>query len=184
MVLNACRKVVPDEAPFFIDVTPEDHCLELECFANVDQQVAVKGGSAQYGWLVQVFPRVLAEFEFHAIWLRNSRAPVDITPRIPAYPGAEAERVVLFLPDPGTRYTGSLVPNIQFSLKDDPRIHEYVQARNHFLEQFKAGEIESTMSARRRLLELQTRLRWKPHRNDRCPCGSREKFKNCHGKAR
>ena len=108
-IIRECAKVVPDPHPFFIAVNPLPWCEALQCFPNVERQISEKGGRIQYGWLVQIFPRVLMEFEFHAIWLQNDETPVDITPSMPHCPGGVAETVHLFLPDNKKTYTGKRV---------------------------------------------------------------------------
>lgn len=117
-ILSYCAKITKNPKLVFIEPEPDDQAALGKCFSNVQKRIQTHGGMIQYGWLVQVFPRVVVEFEFHAVWKKNTDELVDITPQTPPYPGGTAEKVVLFLPVQDKEYTGIQIANLQFSLNN------------------------------------------------------------------
>ena len=176
-----CQQLSPGQRPVFVGVTPIDHCKRGECFGNVAQQVAIDGGTRVLGWLIQVFPRVLAECEFHAIWRRDDAKLVDITPRIPFHPGVAAETVGLFLPDPSATYQGQKTSNILYSLASTPKAKAVAELSALFKDAFDAMDWVAADRYRQELVRRREALGWTPERRDPCPCGSRQRYGDCHG---
>ncbi len=187
-ILKTAKKVCSKHKPFFISVTPTEQAQPMNCFENVEHQIHLKGGSAVYGWCIYVWPRVLCEFEFHSLWRSPTGELFDISPR------RDKELDCLFLQDDELQYTGLRIPNVRFSLSSSPLVKEYIDAagaRDAIIVESQTPysstaliNKEKFINAKDRLAHAQLQLEnsWQPNRNDHCPCGSRKKFKNCHGK--
>jgi hypothetical protein len=178
-IIRLCSKVVAEPEPFFIDVTPLPGFDPLQCFPNVSRQVWEHGGQRLSGWLVHIFPRVLAEFQFHAIWLQTNGTPLDITPTMPHCPGGVAEKVHLFLPDPNKSYKGQRVTNLQLALSKSTPVMRYLEASKKFEAAVSGGKQSNILTLAQAAENARQGLNWQPQPNDPCPCGSRKKYKVC-----
>jgi hypothetical protein len=178
-LIRLCSKIAPKPEPYFIDVTPFSWCQPLQCFPNVAQQVSEHGGQSLSGWLVHIFPRVLVEFQFHAIWLQTNGKPVDITPTMPHCPGGVAEKVHLFLPDPSKSYTGQRIATVQLALSNSSAVQRYLEASKVFGTAVTNGSHPNILFLAQSAENARQRLNWQPQPNDPCPCGSRKKYKLC-----
>jgi hypothetical protein len=185
-ILEFAKQISPLHKPFFINITPTEHARPMSCFENVDQQIDAYGGRVVYGWNIYVWPRVLCEFEFHALWLSPTGALCDISPR------PDKEPDCLFLRDDARQYTGQRVQNIRFSLSRAQEVTEYIAAADAFDKIVSQGQTSGSTATvnRAKLVPIFSRLEkaqkhveqtWRPQRNDPCPCGSRLKYKMCHG---
>jgi hypothetical protein len=133
----------------------------------------------------------MIEAEFHVVWVDSKGKYRDVTPR------DDTETRILFLPDPQRVFDGRLVNNVRVPLSKDSRILEFVQvadAVGELVERcHRVGEIgtqvpyDEMAPLMRRKMELQheivQQLMRTADRNDPCPCGSRKKFKKCHGRS-
>ncbi|MCK4843249.1 MAG: SEC-C domain-containing protein [Methylococcales bacterium] len=187
-LLEVINKVNSKSEPIFLNVTPANGAVKQECFGNVESYIKLYGGSIIYGWNVFVWPRVLVDLEFHAVWLSDDGEILDITPR------SDEDRVVLFLPDDTLPYNGYMMPSLQFSLGKSPLVRDAIDAASVYNQVI--SDIHINNPARKTVsraefncvqnkhFSFQSSLesQWKPERNDPCICGSRKKFKQCHGK--
>jgi hypothetical protein len=96
-ILEFCRGIDPTTAPIYVPVQPEPECIVDDCFFNVADEVALRGGNIQYGWIIWEFPTILLAAEFHAVLEREGRL-LDITPK------RDGEERILFLPDSTRKY--------------------------------------------------------------------------------
>lgn len=182
-VIKLSRKVVPGGVPEFIPVTPIHGKSEYECFNNVENQIQLAGGSTQFGWYIYLWPRVLLEFVFHAVWRQPKGKLVDLTP----HPDNEPE--ILFLPDHGLSYEGLSVDNVRFPLSNNPLIQRYIELAKERFYEFNKNKIPYVKERKvdgiaintinQEMTHIVRFLNWHPERNDACPCGSRRKYKNC-----
>jgi hypothetical protein len=128
-IIKHARRVVPGGAPEFIPVTPFPGKTAHECFSNVENHVKAAGGYVQFGWYIYLWPRVLLEFVFHAVWRQTNGKLVDLTP----HPDNEPE--ILFLPDPSRAYEGLSLDNVRFPLTKKPLVQRYIElAEQRFYE--------------------------------------------------
>lgn len=182
-ILKYANKVAPGMQPTFIPVTPVREAELNECFSNVENHIKTHGGSLQLGWYIYLWPRVMIEFVFHAVWRQTNGTLVDLTP----HPDNEQE--ILFLPDPKRAYTGLSPDNVRYPLSKKPPVLEFIQlgeerfrvlykkkppfAKEWPVDVYTMSKIESEMQ------KAINEINWKPERNDACPCGSRKKYKSC-----
>lgn len=84
------------------------------------------GGSVEYGWqLWELFPGVMIEAEFHAVWVAPRGDRQDVTPK--EIPGV---REILFIPDPSLEYRGRQIPSVRVALHEDPLLEELIQVKD------------------------------------------------------
>lgn len=182
-ITKFAQKVVPGGVPEFIPVTPISGKSEYECFSNVENQVKVAGGSTQFGWYIYLWPRVLLEFVFHAVWRQTNGKLVDLTP----HPDNELE--ILFLPALSLAYEGLSLDNVRFPLSKNPLSQRYIELAEQRFYEFnknkapyaKTRKVDGIAlnSIEQEMIHIVDLLKWQPERNDACPCGSRKKFKSC-----
>ena len=126
-VLDFCVKVSPNQQPIYLPaVPPELGELPLECFENSRLRAERHGGEIVHGWVIWEWPRVMIEGEFHAVWRQKDGHLVDVTPR------KDAEKKILFLPQPSRAYEEMRVDNVRSSLSSDPAVTEYIAAAEEF----------------------------------------------------
>jgi hypothetical protein len=133
-----CERLVPGEAPQYVDVDdpPPPWAIVNECFPNVQRAVELHGGEMQIGWQFwEPIPGVLIEAEFHSVWRDPAGGYRDLTPKT-----NRAARI-LFLPDPVRRYDGRQVDNVRIPLVDDPLVSEFVRMCERWYEVTNEGEL-------------------------------------------
>ncbi len=132
-----CKRLVPDSQPIYLDVEKYDLSIENDCYANVEKVIQSKGGSIQYGWQIwETLLGVMAEAEFHAVWVDPHKKYHDITPK--ALPGIDR---ILFLPDLNRVYAGRQIDNIRIALRTDPLISQFIQNEENYFEVMNRGEL-------------------------------------------
>jgi hypothetical protein len=197
-VQDLCRQTNPSTMPGYIAITPEPGCEPNDCFECIRRKVARDGGRIQFGWSIWEWPRVYIEAEHHAVYEPAAGRPwLDITPA--AQPDIRGR---LFLPDDSAVYDfgneGVLRGNRRLALSDDPLIQEFFAAakkRDEILNSIPGVNVKGVdvdnetlrkiSSAKRELSQatLKLAMNYTPQ-NAPCFCGSREKFKRCHGQPR
>lgn len=162
-----------------------------DCFGNVNKAVREIGGAIRYGWAIWLFPTVLIEAEFHAIWIDPQGNDVDITPR--------GFSETSFISDPSRIYQGYQTDNFRIPLSQYPPIVEYIELTEKFFAvmnsgprklqhgeiRLKGAEAELIQNIRLRMQELLLLVadRNRHHGpNLPCLCGSNLKFKKCCAK--
>ncbi|MHB8655617.1 MAG: SEC-C domain-containing protein [Terriglobia bacterium] len=192
-IKELCQKINPNAQPTYIAITPDLGCAALDCFACIKRRADQHGGRIQYGWSIWEWPRVYVEAEHHAVYEpAHGGRWLDITPS--AYPEIMRR---LFLPDDSATYDfeseGIRKDNVRLALNSDREIQEFFEAaakRNEILnrvpgvgvvrlEDYDAAELEAVESRLTGLL-LNLAMRYTTQ-NERCFCGSGQKFKRCHG---
>lgn len=110
-ILDLCSKLVPGTVPQFVAVTPPPGASLDNCFIEVEKQVRSHGGSALNGWAIWETPFVMLEAEAHSVWVDDTGAMHDITPKRFGFES------VLFLPDPKLVYSDRQVATIFLPLR-------------------------------------------------------------------
>src|ERR1700749_5052481 len=96
-------EVVPGGTAITIGVEAPTSAAPRDCVVNVAKAVEDEGGEAVHGWnLIETFPDVLMEAEYHSLWRAPDGSLHDITPK--ELPMLEPRTV--FLPDPSLAYEG------------------------------------------------------------------------------
>ena len=193
-VARLCETVCPGQKPVYLRRDFDPAAGHLDCFGDVEQRVKSCGGSVQYGWHIWIWPAVLIEAEFHAVWRTPEGELVDIST-----PPDYASRV-LFLPDPDRVYEDRQVNNVRMSLDSNPQVAELIGLSDRIFEEenkgalaYKHGEISlppevGELLAQRNRIVIQLKLRSRrlmgarTGRNDPCPCLSGLKYKKCCGR--
>lgn len=118
-----CEHLAPGKQPATIPVRPEPTAIYGECYINVQNAIATRGGSCQTGWIIWQQPGILLNAERHACWVSPKGDLVDITPKL------HDETEVLFLTDNepwnGNRATARTA--IVCLRPDVPEIREHVE---------------------------------------------------------
>lgn len=160
---------------------PESHCRIGECISNVEMQVALRGGSIQYGWLLWLCQEYFLEGEFHAVWKSPEGELVDITPQM-----SRAKALFIAVPNM-TLPPAKLRYNRRMPLTTDPLVLRYIELATirdiGYLA--KSGQQCSTTEINYLFYPTYiayTLMQNKGNLNSTCLCGSGDKFKNCHGK--
>lgn len=156
------------------------------------------GGRIQYGWVIWEWPNVFIEAEHHAVYESPAGQPwADITPS-----ERDDDTCRLFLPDAAAVYDfdkrGFGLANVRQPLVDDPLILQFFRLKDErtaFEDSIKADigervvlkgwERETYLYNEQQMgwTQSQLALKYTPQ-GARCPCGSGQKFKRCHGRAR
>lgn len=134
-VRSFCRRVVANGRPQYVQLRPAVSEPVNECFSIVSAQVAAYGGTRQIGWAIWVWPKVLIEAEFHAVWKRPDGRLVDITPK------PEPFERILFVKDSAREYEGIQIDNIRQPLNDDPRTLRFVELANAVFVELNHGHL-------------------------------------------
>ena len=195
-IVEFCRQVSPDAMPVYVQITPEPGCEVNDCFQCIRNKVSRSGGRIQVGWSIWEWPKVYVEAEHHGVYEPRPGSPwLDITP---ALDPAISRR--LFLPDNNAVYDfdheGMLRDNKRHALSDDPLIQEFFSAAQSRVELLNTvpgvGMVSMDVETHAKISaagEKQRQLSYAlgmkhTTRNEPCFCGSRQKFKRCHGEAR
>ncbi|MDP2628771.1 MAG: SEC-C metal-binding domain-containing protein [Nanoarchaeota archaeon] len=188
-VLEFCKEINTSEEPFFVEVVPYEKSEFQECFSNVEDYIKKFGGKMQIGWTIWEIPKKFMEAEFHAIWVREDGAYMDISPK------PDGEKKILFLKDSENKFKGKPVNNIRKALVDTIEIRAIIVRGDKFFElqskyfdgskskipSFEMKKLEDFMeeflSAEIKKDKLAGKI--KIGRNELCPCDSGKKYKKC-----
>lgn len=116
--------IAPTREAVYVPLETRPHFKALRCFLNVRDQVEACGGGLQCGWTIKLWPRVMVQAEFHAVWLEPGGRLVDVTPN-----DQDGERI-LFRPDDGRTWSGRLVPSVFLPLTQDPDAVRLIELSN------------------------------------------------------
>lgn len=137
IIIALCEQIAPGIEPIYLDVEIADGAIVNDCYENVTRIMGVRGGSIQYGWQIwETLPGVMAEAEFHAVWMDMNGAHHDITPKV-----SNDITKILFLPDPNRRFEGRQINNIRVPLQDDPLIRKFIENADQYFEVTNRGEL-------------------------------------------
>lgn len=135
-IIALCRGLVVDEVPIYLEFESTPGAVVNECYGNVEEMIKKEGGSIQYGWQIwDTLPGVMAEAEFHAVWVDSTGLLHDITPKNPP------TNRILFLPDPEKKFIGAQIDNKRIPLKDDPLIREFIKTAEQLYKASNEGDL-------------------------------------------
>lgn len=123
-ITSFCHGIIAGVRPKYVRVQPVKFAMPNECFTNVPERIALRGGSQLNGWAVRIWPGVFMEAEHHCVWQKPDGNLLDITPKI------LATKKILFLPDPAREYDyehEQRLDNIRSSLTDDADVTEFLE---------------------------------------------------------
>lgn len=194
--VSFCRGISIERPPVLLRISPDDDSAPLDCFNNVRRKVAQRGGRIILGWAIWEWPGVYVEAEHHAVYESlEGGAWIDLTP-------SQVPHIVtrLFLSDSTAAYDfeneGVRRDNHRKALTKDPLVQRFFESSRRESEIMNSipgvGDVQVTPAIARQLQSVQHEnaqitmalaMKYTP-RNARCFCGSREKFKRCHGSRR
>lgn len=171
----------------YLPVRPESDAVGNECFPNVEAKISRSGGRMLCGWQLWEWPHVMAEAEFHAVWVSPEEEMVEITPK----PHGEAS--ILFVPDERRRYTGVAVDNVRIPLRDDQLIRHFIRAAelrtvvmNRGERATQYGQVSIPVDEIEPILMIQSfagqSIASGLRDHSPCLCGDGGKYKRCHGR--
>ncbi|MBY6206907.1 MULTISPECIES: hypothetical protein [Halomonas] len=157
-----CYEVLPRVAPRYVLHQAVAGAEVAQCFRAVEMQVRIYGGEQVVGWALWVWPKVMIEAEWHAVWRDPEGVLMDITPRPP---GMRLGKIA-FLLDADGRGKGEARGNIRKNLAGGGRralVDRYIaQAERAEVALHRADDPEQDAVCREeqhKLLELQDALR-------------------------
>lgn len=191
-ILRFCEMIVPGARPLLMPIRPSADSQLLDCFNNARQLAEAQGGHIQFGWSIWEWPRVFVEAEHHAVY-----APPDGAPWVDVTPAVDGDTTRVFLPDNSAIYDfeneGVRRENHRMPLVTDPLVGQLFALairQNKIMSSIPgvgmvsvpfrmAMELEQIAKAKS---QVSYKLGMKyTQRNDRCFCGSGQKFRKCHG---
>jgi len=178
--MSFCKRVNPNETPFYVQVAAEDYAKHSLCNKNVEAKIARDGGDAIHGWIIW-FGDDLVEAEFHWIWRSPTGDLVDISPK------PDGETSILFLPHPNLWDGVHYINNRRQAIRDTAATRAMVRSFE-YLEAEKAkiwvpDRFDIPPEVKEEFVRIQTAIGLGVGigRNDPCPCKSGKKFKKCCG---
>ncbi|MDP3877096.1 MAG: SEC-C domain-containing protein [Methylobacter sp.] len=181
-------KISSKAEPVFVICSPSPNAPRNECFPLVEAKIEKEGGERVLGW--QIWQgQLLVEAEFHAVWKTPAGEFLDITPK--PFPVEQ----IFFVADPKTKYEGKQINNIRINITGNPLVDEFISVHDAVFRienkgkralQYqlslsgKEADAHNKLNAAKPMLEMMA-LQGNT-RNSSCLCGSREKYKACHGK--
>jgi len=173
----------------YVDVKPTPNSKLIECITNVENKIKLDGGQKILGWQISQ-TNILIEAEFHAVWKSPNGILEDVTPKdIPV------DRI-LFFADDKLVYDGSQKDNIRCNITENRLVNDLIQLfEAHFKilnignRKYRHGEttlegqeaqLYSTIEKMK--IEINQMINQGLTRNSYCFCGSKKKYKHCHGK--
>ena len=118
-ILGFCREVDSTNEPVYVPVSPALTAIYRNCFINVREEVAHRGGDIQDGWLIGERPGWYLDVIFHAVWVSPDGRLIDITPT------DDGEDTTLFLPDSRRTFDGEVFPTRIHPLSDRPEVRKF-----------------------------------------------------------
>lgn len=177
-IIELCNSIIPEQVPYYVEVSPTSWSIISECFHNVDKMVRLHGGKKIMGRAIWQWANIMIEAEAHAIWESPDGNQIDITPN------SYHENKILFLCDANLTYKGISIRNIRKALTQSPLVQELIEICTQF-EDLTCSTTEKEVGIPKELLmrriELTQMMKRKAGRNDMCPCGSGNKYKKCCG---
>lgn len=136
-IIALCERLVPNGKPLYLNVEVINGLVENECYKNIESMIKNNGGSIQYGWQIwETIPNLMAEAEFHAVWVDNSGKLHDVTPK-----SLPEINQILFLPDPTRKYEGKQIDNVRIPLQDEILIEQFIENAKKYFEATNRGEL-------------------------------------------
>jgi len=136
-IVALCEQLVPNGKPVYLNVEVINGAIENECYKNIAYMIKNKGGSIQYGWQIwETLPNLMAEGEFHAVWVDKEGILHDVTPK--SLPGIKK---ILFLPDSFRKYSGRQIDNVRIPLRDESLVKQFIENAKKCFEVTNRGEL-------------------------------------------
>jgi hypothetical protein len=159
IIIALCGRVVPGAKPIYLDVEAADGAIVNDCYENVAKAVKQNGGSVQHGWQIwETLPGVMAEAEFHAVWVDANGTYHDITPK-----ASDDITSILFLADPHRRFEGRQINNLRVPLQEDPLIQRFIENADQYFEVTNRGELADQLGYITETPEMKRLWREKAH---------------------
>lgn len=156
-----CFELLPQVEPCYVVHQAVVGAEVSQCFRAAEMQVRIHGGEKVLGWALWMWPKVMLEAEWHAVWRDPQGVLMDITPRPP---GMRLNKIA-FLPDPDGSSKGEAVGNIRKNLARGGRremVDRYIaqaQRAERALHQADDPEHDALLrEEQHKLLELQDAL--------------------------
>lgn len=175
-------------SPIYLAIEPESYSQVNECFPAVAEKIKRDGGAQRLGWQIWKSD-VIVEAEFHAVWESPDGELKDITPK-----QLDIHKI-LFLPDPKAKYIGAQVDNIRINIYGNRLVDDFIEIAKAIFRIENKGERAYQHELRLSRKEAGSRNELKGlkdniylmiqqgmSRNSFCFCGSRNRYKHCHGK--
>jgi hypothetical protein len=184
-ILDFCG-TINDEEPYYVDVLPTGDSNSNDCFINVENKIKQNGGRTIFGWTIWLWPTVMIEAEFHAIWEDILGNKIDVTPK------ENKEKRILFLPDKKMVFNGIRINNIRENLNGSNMVERFIELNNQLYELMNTREnkhefglikldrnsTEPIYKELSYILQILTKKIRIPNDN-LCPCGSGKRFSKC-----
>jgi len=135
-VASFCERVVPDQSPVFVTITPDKGARRSECYEAVEKRIEKHGGAKVYGWDILEWPGVFIESEFHCIWRSPDGNLLDVTPREIPF------KRILFLPDPKRVYEGFQIDNVRLIRVNDPLVYRFIELAELLFQERNRGDLK------------------------------------------
>lgn len=175
-IINICKSNDISDL-FYMPRQPKDDCEAGDCFKNVKKYVDNYGGSLIMGWGITIRRNLYVECEAHAVWQAPDGQIIDITP--PSYDNGTQTLYSHQIDMPVKKTPSRYLPITKSEL-----VKEYIELRNQF-EQIRcnAGEtIQIPKFLMHRIIIIEDVFMLKVGRNEKCPCQSGLKYKQCCGR--
>ena len=142
-IIELCERVVSSGTPNYLNVelglAPD--AIVNNCYGNVAKLVVERGGTIQHGWQIwETLPGVMAEAEFHAVWVDDQGVYHDITPK----EDSGITRIA-FVPDSARRFEGAQINTVRMVLVEDPLLEEYIQTEEEDFEVKNRGSLANQL---------------------------------------
>lgn len=136
-IIDLCERLVPNGKPLYLNVEIINGAIKNECYKNVESMIKNRGGSIQHGWQIwETIPDLMAEAEFHAVWVDNNGTLHDVTQK-----SLSEINQILFLPDPSRKYTGRQIDNVRIPLQDEILIKQFIENAEKYFEATNRNEL-------------------------------------------
>ncbi len=136
-IVALCEQLVPSGKSVYLDVEIINGAIENECYKNVAYMIKNKGGSIQHGWQIwETLPSLMAEAEFHAVWIDKESILHDVTPK-----SLLGIKQILFLPDPSRKYSDRQIDNVRIPLRDESLVKQFIENAKKYFEVTNRGEL-------------------------------------------
>jgi len=136
-IITLCEQLVPNGKPIYLNVEVINGAIENECYKNVEYMIKNKGGSIQYGWQIwETLPNLMAEAEFHAVWIDKEGVLHDVTQK--SLPDIKQ---ILFLPDHSRKYLDKQIDNVRIPLQNESLIKQFIENSEKYFEATNRGEL-------------------------------------------
>ena len=126
-IVNACKKVVPDGFPIFVDKKEFVGARINKCAYNAQDYIGRYGGDILFGWEVTIWEKVLLQLIGHTIVSSNSSL-FCVTPT------KYGNNKILFIEDNNITFDftdiNSRMPTIKIPLNDTKMVSRFIEVED------------------------------------------------------